>query len=352
MHFIRENWMLLCGILVLVSFFPLTVCSYRLFRLPRKQEEFEKIRQRLSESKIEDPNTFSIIDEKYRLWDYCLPLLFVTVFSVLGFYVLFSRDARLLLSGVELIETAQKGALKIGSLVAIVMAFLGAYVWSIQYIFRRLMTIDLPPGAFYSVGIRMVFASFVALVFYHFSSALPDKILFIPIPDQTLMNMTPVVAFITGIFPQRALNYMAEYFKFSTSKAEKRAHELPLDMLEGITVFHKVRLSEMGIDNIQNLVKASLVELMLKTPFKPRQLVDWITQGRLCLQFKSDVKKLRDAGVRTILGFKIIGDLDKLDELAELTNLDRNRLEIVYQIIKGGPVIDRLEKAKDCLHMI
>jgi len=164
--------------------------------------------------------------------------------------------------------------------------------------------------------------------------------------------MTPVIAFIAGIFPQRALNYMTEYFKFSASKADKKAHELPLDMLEGITVFHKVRLSEMGIDNVQNLVKASLVELILKTPFKPRQLIDWMTQGRLCLQFKSDVKKLQDAGVRTILGFKIIGDLDKLDELAEITNLDRNRLEIVYQIIKDGPAIDRLTKAKDCLHMI
>ena len=351
-QFIQDNWIIVCGIFVLVSFFPLTVCSYRVFRLPRKKVEFEKIRQRLTESSIEDPNTFSIIDEKYRLWDYCLPLLFVTVFSILGFYVLFNKDATLLLSGVELIENAEKGNFKVGSLVAIVMAFLGAYVWSIQYIFRRLMTIDLPPGAFYSVGIRMVFASFVALVFYHFASALPDKIFFIPIPDQTLMNMTPVIAFITGIFPQRALNYMTEYFKFSASKAEKKAHDLPLDMLEGITVFHKVRLSEMGIDNVQNLVKASLVELILKTPFKPRQLIDWMAQGRLCLQFKSDVKKLRDAGVRTILGFKIIGDLDKLDELAEITNLDRNRLEIVYQIIKDGPAIDRLTKAKDCLHMI
>ena len=47
-------------------------------------------------------------------------------------------------------------------------------------------------------------------------------------------------------------------------------------MLEGITQFHKVRLSELGIENIQNLVKASLVELILKTPYKPRQIIDWI----------------------------------------------------------------------------
>jgi len=354
MKWFGEHWMMLCGIAVLVSFFPLTVCSYHVFRLPKKRQEFNKIRKRLLEKKIEDPNTFSVIDEKFRWGDYCLPLLFVTVFSILGFYLLFHKidteteSTALLLSGVELVQKS----IKDGSKVAIGMAFLGAYVWSIRYIFVRLMTIDLPPGAFYSVGIRMVFASFIALVFYYFALALPDKILVIPIPNQTLVEMTPVVAFITGIFPQRALNYMVEYFKFSASDSEKRAHALPLDMLEGITAFHKVRLSEMGIENVQNLVKASLVELMLKTPYKPRQLIDWMVQGRLCIQFKTDVKKLREAGVRTILGFKIIGDSNKLDELAKLTGINPKRLENVYRITKGSPVLDRLRKAKDCLHMI
>lgn len=352
MTFVQGNWMLLFGIFVLVSFFPLTVCSYRVFRIKRKQEEFHKIRDRLAEERIEDTNTFSITDENYSWRDYCLPLLFVTVFSILAFYVLFMDKARLLLSGVELIENAENGSYAIGSLVAIGMAFLGSYVWSIQYIFRRLMTIDLPPGAFYSVGIRMVFASFIALVFFHFSLALPDQVSVIPIPDQTLLNMTPVIAFVAGIFPQRALNYMTEYFRFSAAKEDKKAPELPLDMLEGITAFHKVRLSEIGIENIQNLVKASLVELILKTPFRPRQLVDWMVQGRLCLQFKSDAKALREAGVRTILGFKIIGDSNKLDELATITKIDKNRLEIVYLIIKDNPALDRLRKAKDCLHMI
>ena len=115
--------------------------------------------------------------------------------------------------------------------------------------------------------------------------------------------------------------------------------------------FHKVGLYKMSI-TIQNLVKVSFTKLLLQTPFKPRQLIDWMTRGRLCLQFKSDSKKLQDSGVRTILGFKIIGDLDTLDELAGITNLDHNRLKIVSQIIKDGPAIERLTKTRDCLHMI
>ena len=51
-QFIQDNWIIVCGIFVLVSFFPLTVCSYRVFRIPRKKEEFAKIQKRLSESSI------------------------------------------------------------------------------------------------------------------------------------------------------------------------------------------------------------------------------------------------------------------------------------------------------------
>jgi hypothetical protein len=99
-------------------------------------------------------------------------------------------------------------------------------------------------------------------------------------------------------------------------------------------------------------VKASLIELILKTPFKPRQLIDWMLQGRLCLHFKSDTKKLRKAGIRTILGFKLIGDAEKLPTLAESTGLNIGYLETVYEIIKDSLAIKRLSDAKDCLHSI
>ncbi len=145
---------------------------------------------------------------------------------------------------------------------------------------------------------------------------------------------------------------MAERIKFVSARPDNAAPPMPLELLEGIGPYHKERFSELSIDNIQNLVKASLVELILKTPFKPRQLIDWMLQGRLHLYFKANVGKLRDGGIRTIAGFRMMGDQDKLDILAKTTGLEVAYLETVYCIIKDSAAITRLNKAKDCLHSI
>jgi hypothetical protein len=352
-----ESWLFWVGIVLLVLYLPLTVVSYLKYRLPEKEEEYRKLMIRLKEKGIEDPETISVLEEKYKWGDYMFPLFFASLFCFMGFWVLFANNADILLAGLG-VGGVEDYAYSRGSLVAIGMAFLGAYVWSVQYIFRRLVTVDLPPGGYYNVGTRMVFASFVALVFYHFIRALPSGEFNVSgmeadvVPDRMLYTMVPVVAFIAGTFPQRALQYMVERFKFAAIKKDKRAAELPLDMLEGVNAFHKVRLSELGIDNIQNLVEASLVELIVRTPYRPRQLVDWMAQGRLILHFKDNTRKLQGAGVRTILGFRRIGESEKLKELASISGLNPVYLEIVYKMIQDSEPIERLAKAESCLHAV
>lgn len=355
MNLANESWMLIPGVLLLSSFLPLTVCSYRWYRLPKKQDEYKRVMKKLKDAGMEDTFTQTLLENEYSSKDYILPLTFVTIFSILGFWVLFMNNADILLSGLELVKGSNVNAYKIRSLIAIGMAFLGCYLWSVQYIFRRLITIDLPPGAYYSVGIRMIVGSFVALTFHNFVAALPSGEISATVdvvPDGTLIDMLPVVAFLTGLFPQRVLKYITEYFKFTATKPDRRADELPLDMIEGMTSFHKARLSEAGIDNVQNLAHASLVELIVNTPYRPRQLVDWMAQARLCLSFKFEVQKLRKAGIRTMLGFKIAGDKGTLEDIAKSTGIDEVYLNSVYHIYKDNPAIDRLAKAENCLHVV
>lgn len=52
-----------------------------------------------------------------------------------------------------------------------------------------------------------------------------------------------------------------EQTKAFVYRTESRADELPLDMIEGISLFHKSQLNEVGIDNAQNLAQANLVKL-------------------------------------------------------------------------------------------
>lgn len=339
------------SILILVSFMPLTVISHRAIRLPKKVEEYGKIMERLTKAGLEDTQTISILDNTYRFWDYFPPTIIISIISYLGFFFLFTDigDGSILLgwhSGSHSYPRAP--------LTALLMSFLGAYIWSVQYIFRRLIAIDLPPGAYYNVGARMILSSFVSLVFWYFLDALPTGNTIFNydlVPDVFLKDMLPATAFLIGFFPQRALHYLAERFKFSSESTGQTASQ-SLDKLQGMSPYHKVRLAELSIDNIQNLVKASLVELILKTPYKPRQLVDWMLQGWLILYFKDNTEKLRENGVRTILGLKNIGDEDKLGSLANSTGLSIDYLQTVYLIIKDNVSIANLSKAKDCLHVV
>ena len=112
-------------------------------------------------------------------------------------------------------------------------------------------------------------------------------------------------------------------------------------MIEGLNRFHEVRLSEAGIDNAQNLAEASLVSLILKTPFGPHQLIDWIGQAQLFLEFKDDLDKLRRHGIRTAFDLKDI-DETRLGAIATAAELSDVTLQTVAERLRADPRTERL----------
>jgi hypothetical protein len=137
------------------------------------------------------------------------------------------------------------------------------------------------------------------------------------------------------------------------SRKSTSAKVLPLEIREGISSYHKARLGELGIDNVQILAQASLMELILKTPFGPRILVDWMAQARLCLEFKEDVTSIRGAGVRTVLGLLEIDTDEKLVEaLARNSTLDLDQIKTICHANRVEKSIARLRKAYDVLNII
>ena len=345
------HWLVPLGIATLVVFMPLTAISFLHYRLPKKQKEFNDILESLSTTEHGVEVDSFVVDSEYKSSDYFLPVLFVTLFSTIGFYILLGGNAQVLfkaMTWVDLVsgsadDMAVKGEIAYRtSLVACSFAFLGAYVWAIQYIFRRMVTLDLPPGAYYSVATRLVFSSFLILIYSHFTYS----------NDQFLSSSLPLIAFLTGIFPERLLNWLKEASGNIFSSNAKMAHDLPLDMIEGIDSFHKARLSELGVDNVQNLAHASLVELIIKTPFAPRIIVDWMAQAKLCQEFKDNVNSVRNAGVRTILDFQEVAEADLLVSLAQRSELDITLLEAVYCSNKNEKSILRLRDAYDRLSLI
>ena len=66
-----------------------------------------------------------------------------------------------------------------------------------------------------------------------------------------------------------------------------------------MNLFHRVRLAEVGIDNAQNLASSNIRELIVRTPFNPLLLFDWIAQSKLYIYAKTNIKALRNASIRT-----------------------------------------------------
>ena len=343
----NTNLVMLGGVILLTSFMPVTAYSYYKFRLPKKLVQYSKFVDSFKLQKI----TLSapLISDEYTLLDYAFPVAFVTFLCFLGSFSLLlgtesgiAHTPNLLLSGTHFKDLAYQKR----SLLACTMGFMGAYVWSCQYIFRRFVTLDLSPAAFFSVGIRMIMAPLVALMF-HYASA--EKLYIVGDSE----HMLPVVAFLVGMFPISALHYLREKTGIVFGVVTRRADPLPLDMIEGMNLMHKVRLSEVGIDNAQNLAMANLPELLLRTPFNLKKVIDWVGQAKLYIYFKDDIVKLRQARVRTIFDFMEIGGMEEeLKKLTQETEIPESHLNMLYQLSKNDTDIQRLCQFKKALDII
>ncbi len=348
---------------LLALLMPLTAFSFVCFRRGQKEAEYKRITRalgyRIEEHDEEEPAGENgcppayvpSISKEYRAWDYVAPVAFATILTFIGAAVLIQgpsfvgrEEFHLLLDAPHLLhsdlDTEPNG--KLVGLLVIGLAFIGAYIWSAQALYRRVTTLDLPPNAYYGIGIRILFSVFVALMVYYLFPEEGGKL-----TDPALMAVT---VFLAGMFPERALRYLQERVQIVPRKRSERAHPLPLAMIQGVQLFERVRLAEIGIDNAQNLAKSNFVEVLLRTPFNPREIIDWIGQARLYLFFTEEIRELRKAGVRTIFDFrKIATDDALLQNLADITQISTAKLCLVRAVILDDPDVKRLEEALEIL---
>lgn len=323
-------------VLIIASFFPLMLISFFRFKIAKKKRHYSKTLQIFGISK----NHESKLDEAFGFRNYILPLLFVTSISFVASYVIvyafeifpyFDKDYQgeigdnFILSltslGTEDLEVQRR------SLVALLMAFLGSFLWSARDMITRLINEDLPPSVFYWAGLRMILAAIVALVLSFIFGG--EGMTGVLDPD----NVIPWLSLDTGMFPDRIINYLSKRFSsLFSNKYDVNSRHLSLENIEGITLRHKERLSEENIESVQNLASASLTELIVNTPYEPRQILDWIGQAKLLCYAKVHAEKFRSVGIRSVFDF-FKGDKSRktLRELGELAGLPTPILEVVHQ---------------------
>ena len=321
---------------VLYLFLPFSALSYYFFRRHRREAEIKRILSILNfdadyKKAYEDVNSGLSF-----LWT----VFYASLVACLGLtLVFFSSEI-----GLSEFPAAKLGTVSFpqaGSRLVTGMAFLGAYLWSLQYLFQRYGANDLQPSAYYVMSIRMILAGIVTLVIYNGFQALSGG------HDSSsgiTANIWPAVAMLLGMFPLTALRLLMDRLPMFSPGADTSVRPAPLDMIEGITINDRVRLEELGIETCYDLAVADFVPLLLKTPYSAREVVDWILQAKLVAYFGEAVKELRRHGVRTVGDLQRLSDKE-IEELPPETTLTHSALKRARQAIAEDAEIDRLFNA-------
>lgn len=175
----------------------------------------------------------------------------------------------------------------------VTFAFLGAYFFSLQMLFRRYVRKDLRGSAYVAVAMRIVLAVIGTWVVVAVSG----------LAGWESSSQLLLLGFVIGVFPRVAWQLVQAVFAHTTRIVlHGMVSELPLSDLDGLTVWHEARLEEEDIENVPNMASADVVDLLVNTRFPADRVVDWVDQALLLTQLGPGGKAGGESSARSRLG--------------------------------------------------
>ncbi len=159
---------------------------------------------------------------------------------------------------------------------ALSFGFLGAYFFALNLVFKRYVRSDLTPKAYSHITVRLLITTILVWAV----SVLPDA----PYQQSPVLL---IMAFCIGVVPETGLKVIQEFMRKTVGRFSASLDERdPLTRLEGIDLYDRARLSEEGVDNMQNLAYHNLIDLLVQTRIPARRLADMVDQAILYLHLR------------------------------------------------------------------
>lgn len=170
------------------------------------------------------------------------------------------------------------------------MVFIGAYLFNLGMIIRRLYVYDLNDNLFWGAINRLLLSVGIGIALdlalkSHDGNLHATLIVFFAIPF--ILNKVLV-----GVL-RAATTHLGTLFNISSVSPSGSG----LQQVSGINIWKEYRLEEEGIEEIQNLATADVIELAVKTHYNIRTLIDWVDQAIVICRFGDKTDKMRAAGV-------------------------------------------------------
>ncbi len=263
-----------------------------------KEKEYKTIYQKkfeglfgvipADEKQSEGKNTFSVFSGE-NLW----PVAIVTLLISFGWVLVTEPEPIFGRSAFPKFDMNGRPDLPYDTLR---FGFLGAYFYILQMLVRRYFQNDLKTSAYISCILRIIV---VILLVWVLGKVMGDTI---------SREQQFGLAFFIGIFPMVGLQAIQALIKLPLqSLLPSLKQKFPLNELDGLNIWYESRLLEEGIEDMQNLATANLVDVMLNTRIPVERLVDWVDQSILYLHLNDgddkratdDREVIRRYGIRT-----------------------------------------------------
>jgi hypothetical protein len=217
------------------------------------------------------------------------PVLLATVLLCIGWVLVVQPEV---FRGFDLLGGRQPSGRPTVPYDALRFGFIGAYWFILQDLVRRYFRDDLKTGAYISASVRVIIVTLVVAT-----------VGLLPLGST---RQQEILAFFIGIFPQIGVQALkAGLTKAFGGLVPTMRSDYPLSDLDGLSIWDQARLLEEGIEDMQNLVSANLVDVMLRTRVPITRLMDWLDQAFLALRLPasskafSPMKRLRGIGIRS-----------------------------------------------------